>query len=166
MIFFSPGLFPPFISLFTLFYWASVTKHCRPLHMIWLVCVTSELARPFCSGTNFEPFPSEKDSYFMYISVRWHIKSWNISKNDCCALWKFILLCEKNSLNWTYQKNQGYHPIEMNHFLFIYYFFNTHNYFIKTKNKTHKNVLRGIWTADPWSGKQWWRPIYHVTHLN
>ena len=46
---------------------------------------------------------------------------------------------------------------------FYLLFFNAHNYFIKTKNKTHKNALSRIWTADPWSGKQWWRPLYHAT---
>ena len=27
------------------------------------------------------------------------------------------------------------------------------------KNKAYKNALSPIWTADPWSGKQWWRPL-------
>ena len=44
-------------------------------------------------------------------------------------------------------------------------FFITHNYFIKTKIKTHKNALSRIWTADPWSGKQWWRTLCHATPL-
>ena len=32
---------------------------------------------------------------------------------------------------------------------FYLLFFNAHNCFIKTKNKTHKNALGGIWTTDP-----------------
>ena len=45
---------------------------------------------------------------------------------------------------------------------FYFLFFNTHT-IIKIKNKAHKNEMSGIWTADLWSGKQWWRPLYHAT---
>ena len=47
--------------------------------------------------------------------------------------------------------------------LFILLFFNTHIYYKKIKNKTDKNALSWIWTDDPWSGKQWWGPLYHAT---
>ena len=48
---------------------------------------------------------------------------------------------------------------------FYLLFFSTHNYFTKTENKTHKNTLRRIWTANPWSGKQRWRPLDHYYYL-
>ena len=42
------------------------------------------------------------------------------------------------------------------------FFFQYTQLLIKIKNQTNKVVLNGIWTAEPWSGKQWWEPLYHV----
>ena len=72
-----------------------------------------------------------------------------------------VLTCKiiETTLNLCY--GQTYFPKGWI-FLFLI-FFKTHNYFTKIKNKTHKNGLSGIWTSDPWNGKQRWRALDHAT---
>ena len=49
--------------------------------------------------------------------------------------------------------------------IFLFIIFQCTQLCIRTKNKTDKVALIGIWTADLWSGKQWWRPCHSTWHI-
>ena len=141
-------------------------------HLIFLnKCFDLQLARDITVRTKYTSYETlaccnaklQSSSILVFWSFYWHF-SWFLSVLFI-LIWLFWSAQNNSiSLNWQYLTLFFFKRLPSHgDGSFYWLFFNTHNHFIKSKNKIHKNALSGILTPDPWSGKQWWRPLYHAT---
>ena len=97
--------------------------------------------------TKEHPGTLKKGKWHIPPKLNYHAQNISLKNNQ---VWARPKLCDFSLITLTPDK------VETAQF---YSFLNTHNYFIKKKNKINKGAWGRIWTGDPWSGKQWWRPL-------